>query len=48
MGHRVVAMRQAAENAVKQGIEETTADARRTATGFISQQTGFQHKHNGE
>ena len=48
MGHRVVAMRQAAENAVKQGTEETTADSMRTATGFISQQAGYQRKHNGE
>ena len=42
---RVQGLRQAAENAVHK--EETTADFRRTAVRFISQQTIFQHTHNG-
>ena len=38
-------LQEAAENAVHK--EETTADFRRTAVRFISQQTIFQHTHNG-
>ena len=40
-------VRQTADAAVKQNQKETTADFRRTAVRFTSQQTILQHPHNG-
>ena len=40
-------VRQTADTAVKQKQKETTADFRRTAVRFTSQQTILQHTHNG-